>query len=73
MKTRVTIEFLEPAEDGTMWSPRVMEFDHLDVEQSRPVHTTFNPQLGGAVTLTPDRTTTTVLTGTKTAPSQPAA
>ena len=73
MNVRVTIEFLEPGPDGSILDPRVLEFDHLDVEQSRPVHATFNPQLGGAVTHTPDLTTTTVLTGTKTAPLQPAA
>jgi hypothetical protein len=73
MKARITIEYLEPAPDETVQAPIVLEFDDLHIFQSRPVHPTFNQDLGGAVTFTPDRTTTTVLTGQKTVPERPSA
>ncbi len=60
---RVTIEFADPDVPDT-----VLEFDEMQLEQNRPVATRHE---GDKVAeLIPSRTTTTVITGTRTAPAE---
>ena len=64
MKARVTIEWLEPTDEGILFPPNVLEFDQLVMSQSRPIQVEHNPD-GTIARLIPDQITTTVLTGTK--------
>jgi hypothetical protein len=67
VRTRVTIEYLEPTLEGAVLDPIVLEFDSFEIHQSRPVHYEYD-YTGRVTNITPDQTTTTVITGTRTVP-----
>lgn len=63
MRTRLTIEYLDPLPDGTEVPSSVLDFDELHIQQNRQVDSVFE---GGQMVLKPSPVTTTIITGSLT-------
>ena len=68
-RCKITVEYLDPTPEGVMREPTVLDFDELHFHQHRPVHKEFDPVTGRCTKMTPDRMTTTMITGHKMNPA----